>query len=261
MNEPKLSLSDFVARIKEWYFFEPDELYDQPKKDEWSLALAMIGVAFLVLRRISPLEILRHGLFGKDPELRHRLPHSTPLFNDVTIFSDYILFIFIDHLFSGTFVAVIVFVNIAQTLQANLFSNLWRAMVEKDSARIPVFHPMRNVFFSVTSYLKIVMHYSFIYRNLFANDFTSGYALSLMDSYYFSFVTMATVGFGDLVPKADSYGLKAIIMTQIAASFVISTLVIAITVASAARLQSVFGRTTDQRPPQLPPDTNRGEIS
>jgi hypothetical protein len=64
-------------------------------------------------------------------------------------------------------------------------------------------------------YLSNIVLFSIIYSLLFSSDFKTDSKIGFIQSFYFSVVTVTTLGFGDIAPKLDSQGLLLTIVTQV----------------------------------------------
>lgn len=73
-------------------------------------------------------------------------------------------------------------------------------------------HPLRSLVFTISSLLQIAIVYAIFYRHL-ATHFSR--VLSSVDAVYFSVVTIATVGYGDIQPLPDADVVKLLIVSEL----------------------------------------------
>jgi hypothetical protein len=79
----------------------------------------------------------------------------------------------------------------------------------------------------VWDWLLIVGSYGAIYYSLYIKDPISfSHTITIPDSIYFSFVTITTLGYGDIVPK--SYFAKSIVITEVIFGFIFIIIVFSI---------------------------------
>jgi len=68
--------------------------------------------------------------------------------------------------------------------------------------------PSRSLFFALCHYIEIGLSMAYVYWTL--NPFGGEGDISRAQSVYFSFVTMTTIGFGDITPKTESAQLLVV---------------------------------------------------
>lgn len=85
--------------------------------------------------------------------------------------------------------------------------------------------PMRNAIFSMVGFIFITLGFAVFYVGLVPNGFNQ--RLSLFNAIYFSFVTIATIGYGDVAPLPSAPGAKAIVMAEILTGLYYLTVLIA----------------------------------
>jgi hypothetical protein len=73
-------------------------------------------------------------------------------------------------------------------------------------------HPLRTLILTISSLFQIAVVYAIFYRH-FATQFSR--ALSCVDAVYFSVVTIATVGYGDIQPLQDADVVKLLIISEL----------------------------------------------
>ena len=72
---------------------------------------------------------------------------------------------------------------------------------------------------SIIVYFEIILNYSLIYSLLSAEQWNLKLALSMLDSMYFSVITMATLGYGDISPAGAM--AKLLTMSEVMTSLII----------------------------------------
>ncbi|NCE92263.1 potassium channel family protein [Pseudomonas sp. L13] len=72
----------------------------------------------------------------------------------------------------------------------------------------------RPLFYGV-SYLIVILIFTAVYYFLFGSDFKEIPRLQIVQSLYFSIVTISTLGFGDIVPRQESHALLLAICSQV----------------------------------------------
>lgn len=81
--------------------------------------------------------------------------------------------------------------------------------------------PNRSLFFALGHYIEIGLSMAYVYWVL--NPFTT-VEISRVSALYFSFVTMTTIGFGDMTPRTDA-GRILVVAHALAGLFMLATVV------------------------------------
>jgi hypothetical protein len=89
-------------------------------------------------------------------------------------------------------------------------------------------HVLRSVILSLLTFLQIVAAYGVLYA-IMARDFVDS-VKSHVAWIYFSLVTAATVGYGDIQPKSDALWLQLAVMSEIITALYILIVLFAIVV-------------------------------
>jgi hypothetical protein len=74
--------------------------------------------------------------------------------------------------------------------------------------------PLRNALFGVSGFVLVALNFATFYLLLVPNEFGPECLLP-MSAIYFSFVTMATVGYGDIHPKATASFAQFLVIAEI----------------------------------------------
>lgn len=123
-------------------------------------------------------------------------------------------------------VTLVIFLHAIQIVQAGLYYSIWRWVTKLRNRLTPYSHA-RNLFIGIIAYFKLTWLFGLIYWISCRQQFNIELD-SLPQALYFSCVTATTVGFGDITPASDSFGLVNIfIVSQIILSFLSGVLVLA----------------------------------
>lgn len=82
--------------------------------------------------------------------------------------------------------------------------------------------PSRSLFFALGHYVEIGLSMAYIYWTI--DPFCMASDLTRVKSLYFSFVTMTTIGFGDITPKTDA-GQLLVVAHSLVGVFMLATVI------------------------------------
>jgi hypothetical protein len=212
--------------IRYWLQNFDEERYPQGDRREWSPILYVCGYIFGLLRRLSVTEWIKR--WGQEWHPNNRTPARV---NDTIVVVKWVL-VFV----GGTMLArvtqerhwlkYVALAGIVQIVQTTLYHNIWRTLVLPDD------HPMRHGYNPVRTLITIVGN-GFAIAWLFGlaywwqgkRDF--GWQFDyVFDAIYFSCVTFATVGYGDIHPERGHLFAQSLVVFEIAVSMCMLSIVI-----------------------------------
>jgi hypothetical protein len=104
--------------------------------------------------------------------------------------------------------------------------------------------PSRSLFFALGHYVEIGLSMAYVYWVL--NAFGTSTDLTRIQSVYFSFVTMTTIGFGDITPKSNLTQLL-VVAHSIIGMFMLATVI-------GLFLSLAASNNSEGNPPEKPPE-------
>lgn len=220
-----------ASKLSEWWFWvlSPEEI-PKATKISWSPIMIGVGIIFLLMRRLSPVEHLKHLFYYK----RERQPFFPPaIFTDCCILIGISVIIIVSIWFSDwikeyySIVASIIAVWISlQTFQTSIFHLIWKVVMEKPA---PAHSLVRNLILAMIGFIKIAYLFGLAYWWFFSNKFQPNCLSSIWDAIYFSFSTSTTLGFGDITPKVgpNNILLKSTIILELIISFFMFGVIVA----------------------------------
>ncbi len=189
--------------------------------------MAWVGLMFYGLRRLMLHEHAKH-LFT-EPLGSDRSRVTPAWFVDVHVLGEIAVILSATGAawywptFSSTLVAFACLWIAVQKLQTNLFHLVWRTVISQGPGT-PAHSQVRNAVMAVISLVQVTwlfgLAYWFHWRGAFKEVFGS-----VLDSVYFSFVTAATVGYGEHYPTTSE--AKILIVLQIVVSAILFAALIA----------------------------------
>ncbi len=189
---------------------------------KYSPFLYLMSCLFWVLRRLSLVEYLK-------PCLRQWIWHSkqTPAtFTDLYIFAWFAVAIsaawWHNEPPNWLYTAWALFM-VVQIVQTTFYHNLWRKVIGKNRL---VYSHGRNLLIGLLNYFEITWLFGVLYWWNRHAGFDSCLK-SVWQAIYFSFVTGATIGYGDITPSKSDLGfVHALVVVQSLVSITMLTIII-----------------------------------
>jgi hypothetical protein len=232
----ELLMNDSEESWWKWISSGSEELIDQGPltrgNPNWSLMILLIGCVFWLLRRLSPVEHLKHLI----PDLR---PSSgTPAwFTDLYIFGWWIILFLLAlaDLQWGVLLTAWCILVAVQIVQTSLYHNIWRTVLTLPSAMTGVYSHVRNLFISLSNILAVWWLFGLAYRSLGPGHFTEEFT-SAWRAIYVSAVIGSTLGFDVVHPVPGSGSAQFLVVLEMVLCLTLIAIVIGHGISAVGRL-------------------------
>jgi Ion channel len=217
-----------VENAKDWWRWvwscseesvEIDDLSANADSDS-GFIVPLVGFAFWLLRRMSPVEHLKHWVRALHPN-----PGTPPWFTDLWIvisWGFYLVFALAPWRCGGLLSLFYLFLAV-QIVQTSLYHNIWRTALRLPPAMTGVYSHVRNLFICILNVVAVWWLFGLAYWSLGANSFSPDF-VSPWHAIYFSALVGSTLGF-DLIHPAGATA-RFLVVAEIMLSLILIAIVI-----------------------------------